>query len=68
MGKDDFTYPGGQPYAPPRDLTEEEMEQVRQFLEEVKGRKHGAVHKNSYCDPPDDHHRRNCNRDNHESA
>lgn len=32
----DGTYPGGQPYAPPRDLTEEELEQVQQYLEELK--------------------------------
>lgn len=29
-------YPGGQPYAPPHELTEEELEEVLQFLEEMK--------------------------------
>ena len=29
-------YPGGQPYTPPRDLTEEEKEQVLRYLESKK--------------------------------
>ena len=29
-------YPGGQPYTPPHELTEEELEQVRQYLEEMR--------------------------------
>lgn len=31
-------YPGGQPYTPPREATEEDLEQVRQYLEEMKKR------------------------------
>lgn len=30
-------YPGGQPYTPPRDLTEEEAEQVLQYLKGKEG-------------------------------
>ena len=29
-------YPGGQPYTPPRELTEEELEEIWQFLKEMK--------------------------------
>lgn len=29
-------YPGGQPYTPPHETTEEDLEQVRQYLEEMK--------------------------------
>lgn len=29
-------YPGGQPYTPPRELTEEELEEIWQFLKELK--------------------------------
>ena len=32
----DGTFPGGQPYAPPRDLTKEELEEIWQFLKEMK--------------------------------
>ena len=32
----DIFYPGGQPYTPPRELTEEELEEIFQFLEELK--------------------------------
>lgn len=35
----DIFYPGGQPYTPPHELTEEELEQVRQYLEEMKKRR-----------------------------
>ena len=37
----DGTFPGGQPYTPPRELTEEELEQVRQYLEEIPCRECG---------------------------
>ena len=30
-------YPGGQPYTPPRDLTEEEKKQVLQYLKGKEG-------------------------------
>ena len=29
-------YPGGQPYTQPRELTEEELEEIFQFLKELK--------------------------------
>ena len=29
-------YPGGQPYTPPRELTEKELEEIFQFLKELK--------------------------------
>ena len=29
-------YPGGQPYTPPHELTEEELEEVLRLLEEMK--------------------------------
>ena len=29
-------YPGGQPYTPPREATEEELEEICQFLKELK--------------------------------
>ena len=32
----DVFYPGGQPYTPPRELTEEELEEIWQFLKEMK--------------------------------
>ena len=32
----DIFYPGGQPYTPPRELTEEELEEIWQFLKEMK--------------------------------
>lgn len=32
----DIFYPGGQPYTPPRELTEEELEEIFQFLKELK--------------------------------
>ena len=32
----DIFYPGGRPYAPPRDLTEEELEEICRFLKELK--------------------------------
>lgn len=36
-------YPGGQPYTPPRDLTEEEMEQVLRAIGELQN-KNTPVH------------------------
>lgn len=32
----DGTFPGGQPYTPPHELTEEELEEICQFLKELK--------------------------------
>lgn len=32
-------YPGGQPYTPPHEATEEDLEQVRKYLEEMKKRR-----------------------------
>ena len=32
----DIFYPGGQPYTPPRELPEEELEEIFQFLKELK--------------------------------
>jgi hypothetical protein len=32
----DRILPGGQPYTPPRELTEEELEEIWQFLNELK--------------------------------
>lgn len=29
-------YPGGQPYTPPHEATEEDLEQVRKYLEEIR--------------------------------
>ena len=35
----DVTFPGGQPYTPPRELAEEELEEICQFLKELKKKK-----------------------------
>ena len=32
----DGTFPGGQPYTQPRDLTEEKLEEICRFLKELK--------------------------------